>query len=187
MFAAAPLLFAAQQAAEGVVWLTINDPAAAWQQQLAVDVFLGFALIVWPLWLPVSLQRMERNPQRRRVLLGLVAIGAVVSIYAAVLLARWHPLAETAGHSIRYLYKAGPEALSPSFYVAAYAVPTVLPFFVSSAALARVIGMALIVSLIAAAIVERDALTSVWCFFAAVLSVLVLVAIVRERRSAHGE
>jgi len=30
---------------------------------------------------------------------------------------------------------------------------------------------------------ERDALTSVWCFFAAILSAMVLLAVAREQRS----
>src|SRR5690349_19747782 len=68
MLAAAPLLFGAQQAAEGVVWLTIGVPSAIVLQRLGVDVFLGFALVVWPLWVPLSLRRLERDDGRRRIL-----------------------------------------------------------------------------------------------------------------------
>jgi hypothetical protein len=71
-------------------------------------------------------------------------------------------------------------AISPIVLLAAYALPTVLPFFVSSASLARATGAALVVSLVAAVIIEWDALTSVWCFFAAILSGLVLAAVVLE-------
>jgi len=186
MFAAIPLLFAAQQAAEGVVWLAMNRANAAGVQGLAVTVFLGFALVVWPTWLPLSLLRMERQRAPRQRLTALTAAGIAVSAYAAVLLVRWHPIAQVAGHSIRYLYSAGPSALPPGFYLLAYAVPTVAPFFISSASLARVTGLALIGSLVAAAIVERDALTSVWCFFAALLSGLVMLAVMREQRVRLG-
>lgn len=184
MFAAIPLLFAAQQAAEGVVWLTIYHGDSAGLQAMAVTAFLGFALVIWPTWLPLSLLRIEVEPVRQRVLTALCMAGFMVSLYAAVLLVRWHPIAMVAGHSIRYLYSAGPSALPPGFYLAAYALPTVAPFFASSASLARVTGLALVGSLVAAVIVERDALTSVWCFFAALLSGLVLMAVMREQRMA---
>src|SRR5690348_1383449 len=52
MFAAIPFIFAAQQATEGIVWLTIHDGQHASLHRLAVGAFLGFALIVWPIWLP---------------------------------------------------------------------------------------------------------------------------------------
>jgi hypothetical protein len=186
LFAAIPLLFAAQQAAEGLVWLTMNRPGAAGLQGLAVIAFLGFALLVWPIWLPLSLLRMEGQQIRRRALTALCFAGIVVSGYATFLLARWHPFAQVAGHSIRYVYSRGPLALPAGVYLAGYTIPTVVPFFVSSARLARVTGLALIGSLFAATIVERDALTSVWCFFAALLSGLVLMAVMHEQRSASS-
>jgi hypothetical protein len=184
MFAAIPLFFAVQQAAEGVVWLTMNRADETRLQDLAVTAFLGFALVIWPIWLPLSLLQMEWQRFRRRILTVLCLAGVAVSLYASVLLVRWHPFAQVAGHSIRYLYAGDPSTLPPGSYLAAYAIPTVVPFFISSAILARVTGLALIVSLIAAAIVERDALTSVWCFFAAVLSGLVLMAVMHEQRVA---
>jgi hypothetical protein len=66
----------------------------------------------------------------------------------------------------------------------AYLVPTIEPFFVSTMRTARVIGFTLAVSVVATFVLERDALTSVWCFFAAILSVQTLIAIERVRRSA---
>jgi hypothetical protein len=182
MFAAMPLLFAVQQAAEGVVWLSMHRPDQAWLQQAAVYVFLGFALLAWPLWAPWSLLQAEQGADRRRILLGLCAAGAGVAIYALLLLGRWRPVAEIAGHSIRYVYAPGPDSWPPGVYLAAYAIPTVLPFFISSARMARVLGVTLVVSLAAAIVIERDALTSVWCFFAAIISGLVLVAVLQERQ-----
>jgi hypothetical protein len=75
--------------------------------------------------------------------------------------------------------------IPPGVYLAAYAIPVVGPFFVSSLKLARTTGVALLVSLVAAVAIERQALTSVWCFFAAVLSGLLLAAIIMEERRAE--
>src|SRR5579871_7068847 len=68
MLAAVPLLFAAQQVAEGVVWMTIHQPDDAGLQRIAVALFLGFALVGWPIWVPLSLFLAERNRRRKRIL-----------------------------------------------------------------------------------------------------------------------
>ena len=41
MFASIPLIFAAQQAAEGIVWLTISGGAHAVAQRLSASAFLA--------------------------------------------------------------------------------------------------------------------------------------------------
>jgi uncharacterized protein DUF6629 len=181
MLAAAPLLFGAQQAAEGVVWLTIGAPSHVALQRLAVDVFLGFALVVWPLWVPLSMQRAERDPARRRILTALCWFAGVVSLSAAILVSRWQPFAQIAGHSIRYDYPGTSNAAVHLLLVLAYIVSTIVPFFVSTATLARTLGVTLIFSVAAAAIIRRESLTSVWCFFAAMLSALILFAVSREQ------
>lgn len=181
MFAAIPFLFAAQQAAEGTVWLTIGDPDRTVLHRLAVNLFLGFALVVWPTWLPLSLRLIERNLDRRRILTILVGLGAVVSTYAAVLLTSWQPVARIAGHSMSYQYERRDDNVMQLLYLLVYAVPTLVPFFLSTASLMRIIGIILIASLVLAVIVQRDALTSVWCFFAAILSGLIVLAVSREQ------
>jgi hypothetical protein len=185
MFAAVPLLFAVQQAAEGIVWLTIGDPQHATLHRVAVYAFLGVALVVWPSWLPLSLRRVEQNAGRQQTLTGLAWLGILVSTYAAVLLILWQPVARIAGHSIAYDYQRRDDLAIHVVYLLGYVVPTVIPFFVSTAWLARIIGALLIASLIVTVIVQRDALASVWCFFAAMLSSLILMAV--TRREPVGE
>jgi hypothetical protein len=183
LLAAVPFLFAAQQAAEGFVWLTMGDAARAMTHQLAVSAFLGFAFVIWPVYAPLALYSAERNPDRRRVLKALTLFGAAVAGSAAILIARWHPVASVAGHSIRYDYLGGEDSLQNGLLLLAYIVPTVTPFVVSTTKLVRTIGGTLVVSLIVTVVMERDALTSVWCFFAAILSGLIAVAVAREQSS----
>jgi hypothetical protein len=177
MFAAIPLFFAVQQAAEGSVWLTLGDARHATLRRVAITAFLGFALVVWPIWLPTSLQAIERDAGRRRLLRVLSWCGALVSIFATVVLAWEPPTAHVAGRSISYDY-----VQSHVVYLLGYFVPTVLPFFVATVSLARTLGVMLILSLAATFAIQRDALTSVWCFFASILSGLILVSVSKERR-----
>lgn len=176
-FAAIPLVFAAQQAAEGAVWLSMGDASLASLNHFAVNTFLAIALVVWPLLAPLSLRQAEGDASHRRALTWLAACGALVSLTAGVLLARWQPVPVIAGHSIRYDYAGATNATLSAATLAAYVVPTVLPFFASTTRHARMIGMSLAASLMITVLVERETLTSVWCFFAAVLSVQILVAV----------
>jgi hypothetical protein len=183
-YAVVPVFFAAQQAAEGVVWLTMDHGGYAGLHRAAVNTFLAFALVVWPSWLPWSLGSLERDAARRRILKALSWWGAIVSIGASAMLLLRPATARVVGHSISYDYTE-----SHAIYVIGYIVPTVVPFFVSRVSLARTIGVMLVVSLAATLVAQRGALTSVWCFFGAILSGLILVSVTRERSqgaSAHA-
>jgi hypothetical protein len=181
MFAAVPLIFAAQQAAEGTVWLTMHDPSHAPLHQLAVSAFLAVALVIWPVWLPLSLLRVERSPLPRRVLQALSLAGVLLGTYTSSLLVRWRPIARLAGHSLRYEYTTSDGSPSQVIWVLAYLLPTILPLFVSTIALGRTIGTLVVVSLAITFVIERNALASVWCFFAAIISGLIVFAIGREQ------
>ena len=182
LFAAIPLVFAAQQAAEGVVWLTLADPAPATLNHVAVTVFLGIAVVIWPIWCPLSLWLAERIPARRRVLAVMSWIGAGVSVGAVALLLHWQPVAMVTGHSIQYVHQA---STLGRFTVLVYAVAALVPFFVSTTTLARTIGATFVMSLAVTIVIYRAALTSVWCFFAAILSGLILVAVLQGRRDVR--
>ena len=184
MLAAVPLMFAAQQVAEGIVWLTIGDPGKRPLNLAAVAAFLVFAVVVWPLWVPLSLLKAERQPRRRRALAVLTCCGGAVAIYAAMLLLRVRPTAQVAGHSIAYNYGAEAPALLLALYIPAYVLTVIVPFFVSSVSKAKTIGVVLAVALVATMVVQRQALTSVWCFFAAILSVFIVLGTGKDHRLA---
>jgi hypothetical protein len=185
MFAGIPLVFAAQQAAEGVVWLTLDESRST-LHRLAVSLFLGMALVVWPIWSPLSLELAERNARQRFWLRALCWAGLVVALCASVLLARETPAARVAGHSIRYDFATVGAAPLHALSVLAYVIPTAVPWFVSTISLGRPLGVLLSLSLLASALIQRETLTSVWCFFAAVLSGLILLVVLRERRVRQG-
>lgn len=178
MFAAVPLVFAAQQATEGAVWVTMGHLGGP--SQMAIVAFLCVALVVWPTWLPLALRAAERSPQRQRILTGISLAGLLVGGCCALLLARWPPAAHVDGHHIAYDFNVGLRG-GNALPIVAYFVPTIVPFFVSSLGLARVMGGFLVFSLLATYAAQRAALTSVWCFFASILSALILVIIVREQ------
>jgi hypothetical protein len=179
-----PLLFAVQQVTEGGVWVTMNDPSHAPLHELAVAVFLGFALIVWPTWMPMSLLAAEAKPGRRPVLRVLQAVGLFVSTYAAWSLVQHRPAAHIAGHSLAYDYGETGSAVVLALYLPAYMTATVLPFFVSTIEKSKLMGGVLVLALLATFLIKRTALTSVWCFFAAIMSGVIVLSIAAEHRIA---
>lgn len=182
ILAVTPLLFAVQQVAEGMVWRTIDDPARSTLNLVAIAVFLGFALVVYPIWSPLALFLPERDPRRRRILGALLAFGVGVSIYAAALLVQQRPAARIASHSITYDYDKVGSAVVLALYLPGYVLPTVVPFFVSTMKHAKVMGVVLIVGLCATFVIKRQALTSVWCFFAAVMSGVIVLSLAAEHK-----
>jgi hypothetical protein len=182
LLAVVPLLFAAQQVAEGFVWKTIDNPSQGGAQVVAVFLFLCFALLVWPTWVPFALLRAETNPRRRQVLSALACVGVGVAMYAGYILIHGRPTAHVVGHSIVYSYvQIGPPRVV-ALYLPLYVIPAVLPFFVSTLSTAKIMGSVLAVALVATLIIERAALISVWCFFAAILSGVIVLAIAAEHR-----
>jgi hypothetical protein len=181
ILAATPLLFAVQQVAEGMVWRTVND-AQSTLNLISIAVFLGFAMVVYPIWSPLALFLPERNPRRRKILGALVAFGVGVAIYAGVLLVQQRPIARIANHSITYDYEKVGSALVLVLYLPGYVLPTVVPFFVSTMKHAKVMGGVLVVGLVATFVIKRQALTSVWCFFAAVMSGVIVLSIAAEHK-----
>ena len=54
-----PLLFATQQALEGVVWLLLDSPAPSPGLHLVSLAYLGFAFALWPVWIPWCALRLS--------------------------------------------------------------------------------------------------------------------------------
>ena len=71
------------------------------------------------------------------------------------------------GNSLDYKHATMGFAIPEFALLLAYSVPTVGSFLVSTRAIVRTIGVAFFVSLVLAILIKREALTSVWCFFAA--------------------
>jgi hypothetical protein len=180
------LLFGVQQAAEGVVWLTVEQQTTTTLHQMGVLSFLGIAVVIWPSWLPWSVLKLETEYRRRMILKVLCGMGAFVSGLAAVSLYTGTSRAAIEGHSIGYTVSNASVYISPVFHVFVYFAPAVIPLFVSSIKMVRTSGYLILASLLLSAFVKQATLTSVWCFFAAVVSfVIATIVIVTNRSSRH--
>lgn len=164
--AAVPLFFGLQQIVEGVLWLSIGFP---WVQAPATYAFLFFSHVFWPTFLPYAVWREETGPKRKEALAWFVWFGGAVSLYLLYFIVRGPVASTLMGGGIAYDVPLPNDAVIPGAYVLAACGSC----FVSSHKFIRVFGMALITSLGLAYGFYLHAFASVWCFFAAILSVII--------------
>lgn len=175
-YAAIPLLFGIQQLLEGLLWLTFTDRAPPLNAALT-HLYFFFSHVLWPIYVPLAALALETVPGRRRVLAGMAFVGAMVGWYLLAMLVQRPISARVDGQHIFYD--------APHFYVlttmALYLVGTCASLMLSSHRRVVVFGVAAFVSAIAAYHFYATWFISVWCFFAAVLSVIVLWQFSRPR------
>ena len=167
-FAVVPMLFGIQQLTEGVVWLTLRHDAPL-LKQVATYVFAAFAYVIWPMYAPLALYVLERVRWRKRVIVAFVFAGIAVGLYLLSGVATGPVVATVVGKHIVY---ETPQSYLPPVPVL-YLAATCVSCFFSSHGFVRLFGVLALASAIAAYIVHVTALASIWCFFAAVLSLLI--------------
>lgn len=130
-----------------------------------------FSHVFWPIYVPLAVLLLEPVRWRRQVLLAIALAGAAVGLYLLYVLVRLPVVAEVSNSHMAYL--------SPHFYVfavmALYVLGTCVSLMVSSHSAVRLFGAAAFLSFMAAYFFYATWLISVWCFFAALLSGIVLL------------
>lgn len=168
--AAIPLLFSIQQLIEGVVWLTFRYEAPL-LNAVMTHVYSFFSHVLWPVYVPVAVLLLEPPGWRRTALWGFSAAGAAVAVYLMYALVAFPVVSRATGQHIEYV--------SPHFFAAAvmsvYLLSTAISPMASTHRWVKVFGVLALASFAAAYYFYARWFISVWCLFAAVLS-LVLCA-----------
>ncbi len=182
-FAAIPLLFGVQQAAEGAIWLAASGGDTA-LQGCASAAFLGFAEVLWPIYAPLAVLALEPAGWRRRAMWACFACGLLVAAAMLHGLVRdFTPGAPEGGH-IRYVLAYWDDFRNAGLLealLALYVAATCFSLMLSRHGAIRLFGVVVTAALAVTAFAYETWLFSVWCFFAAVLSVIVVVWAVRRR------
>lgn len=163
-----PLLFGIQQLTEGVVWLTFQHDAPV-LKQTATYVYAGFAYVVWPMYAPFAIYVLEKVQWRKRMVAAFLAAGVVVGLYLLYGIATGPVVAAVGGKHIVYVAGNVYLPLVPVLYLGATCVSCAF----SSHGFIQLFGVLALLSAITAYIVHVRALVSIWCFFAAILSLLI--------------
>lgn len=168
--AAIPLFFALQQGMEGALWLTLPVAEDASISTGLTLLYLLFAQTFWPVYAPIAAACTEPDDRRRRLMLVCAGLGGAISIYLLWgIIARSHGAGIVAGHIVYVSETPIPFALG-----FAYLAATALPLLLSSHKVVVWLGAVVLVGCVTANLFYWAAFASVWCFFAAVASAMLL-------------
>lgn len=171
-----PILVGIQQIGEGAVWTGLNtgcEPAT----RAGTFTFLFFAWVVWPFWVPFMTWVLEPDRDHRRILTGFMIAGAAwgLSMYLPYL---WHPewvQVQIRHASIGYSHHLWAENYVPAMALyAAYLSIIGLAPVISSHLHVKLFGLALIVATLVTYALYTYAETSVLCFFAGAMTMLLI-------------
>jgi hypothetical protein len=171
LFAGIPLIFGLQQFAEGVLWTTLKSGGHDRLQDAATYIFLITALVIWPVMVPLSMWLMEEGKRRKKILAGLLVTGGILSLFYAFCLISYNVTAQIQSFHIQYIDEFPVIPVRIAFVL--YLATTIAPLFVSSVRRMWLFGVLISVSCIVTGIFFSQYLTSVWCFFAALISIAI--------------
>ncbi|MBI5457015.1 hypothetical protein HY969_04740 [Candidatus Kaiserbacteria bacterium] len=164
--ASIPLLFGIQQAIEGVIWVTFGFPTL---NAVMTYLYLMFAYVLWPIFVPIAVLLIETNSVRKNILRVFSLGGFVPGTYLLYFIFADPGKAHIVNQSIAYDYRHLYELLPLTLYV----VVTCGSGLVSSHRILQLFGVAALATFFVANWFYNITFISVWCFFAAILSVLI--------------
>ena len=169
LFALMPLLFAVQQFSEGLLWVSLEFPGYHMLRTVSKYFFLTFAIVIWPSFVSMSLLKIEDGRMRRNILKVFLAVSLFWSFSSIIYMFIYHPSASIASGHISYsVFFPGNLPFSLSFV---YGVLTVIPFFISNDSIFWIFGSLVTVTGTFTYIYWQSFFTSIWCFFAAIVSI----------------
>mgnify|MGYP000865337876 FL=1 len=184
LFSLIPFFFGFQQLAEGVLWVTLGSGKYPVLQDVVTYIFLITALVIWPVMVPLSVRLMEEIKLRKQILTGLLVIGCLLSAFYSFCLIYYEIFPRINSFHIEYVYNVPGNLMGVAFIF--YLITTITPFFISSVKRMWVFGVLIAVACIVTGIFFSQFLTSVWCFFAAVISVIVYWILHGVKSEAQG-
>jgi len=166
-----PTLFALHQFIEGFVWLGLDRvlrPVVAHDMGAA---FMLYAQGLLPFLLPLSVLLFEPDINSRRRMLPFVLLGAATTLYILWALTAYPLQVFVRANSIVYINQATNNTAVAVFYV----IATCGSLFFSKVRAMVIFGAANLAILLVVMAVKRYAFTSLWCAYAAVASVIILI------------
>jgi len=164
-----PFIFAAQQTTEGFLWIALLQSNLSIQFWLS-NLYAVFVGIIWPLYVPLALYFAETEIRRKKII-GLIGIaGFTLTAYTAFSLANQPVTVEIINNNIYYDH----DIHAYPVVILLYLLATCMPFLVSSFKNLQLTGFVISIGFCVAFFIYTTTFVSVWCFFSAVASTLIL-------------
>jgi hypothetical protein len=164
--AALPVVLGLHQIDETFVWWWLQGHASLAVGHAAMWIYLLFALVALPTLVPVMFFFVEPSGRRRWRMVPFMVLGVVVSTVLLEAMLVGHPSAKLGTYHLAYSIGLHHGVAIIGLYIAATCAPLLLSGFRSVVWF----GVANLVAVIALALLCASGFTSLWCFYAALLS-----------------
>lgn len=179
LFGAIPLLFAWHQFCEGMVWLGLRHHLGVGTLAGWGFVYMLYAQALLPLLMPLAVWLIEPDKTRRRRILPFLLLGAGLAVYILWALLSFDTHILVRGHSVVY-HNAGTRS---DVVVVLYVIATCGSLFFSGYRYIVALAVLNLIGLLVVLLVKQYAFTSIWCAYAAFISVLIYGHFHRRRRA----
>ncbi|MBH9536509.1 MULTISPECIES: DUF6629 family protein [Novosphingopyxis] len=177
LLAAMPLLFALHQFTEGFVWLGLTGRINAMARDNTAFLFVLYAQALLPFLMPLSVWLLERQTWRRWVIGALTLLALGFSCYMTYSVVGFENCTYVEQNSIVYRNPRAESLWTGAIYILVTCGSLVL----SGNKVVRWFGVLNLIGLSIVAAVKEYAFSSVWCFYAAVLSVMLYFMFRQDR------
>jgi len=174
---ALPLLFGIHQLVEGFVWLGLRGQVSGGLGNAAKEAYIVYAQAILPAIVPLGFTLLEPDRRRSRWMWPLACLGLLLGVYLLWQVTAYPVGAQQQARCIDYTTHTPNDALLGLLYV----LVTCGPALMSSRRYLRCFGLVSLVGVIATALVRVGELTSLWCLYVAVVSVLIFEHFRRQR------
>lgn len=164
-----PILFSIQQFSEGMIWYSMASHYAS-SLHKSMLVYMFFAFLVWPAYWPFSLYYLEPIGMRKKILLGLTALGFILGALIYIPLLTKDDIVYVAIEHKSLAYSMQRTVYTQWFYAISYAVIIFVSSFCCSRKEIKWFGALLLMSFLMSISWFLYAFASTWCFFSAFLS-----------------
>lgn len=169
--ASIPLFFAAHQFVESFVWLGTSHHASKGVESFAIYLYLVMAQMILPVIVPLAIAAVE-PVRKRRIWMLTASVGGLISAVAfGYILVGQGATAHAADRTMVYKTPTDLGLWAGLLYVNA----TIFTTLYASGRNLRLFGVANILGIAMASWMRWEAVTSVWCIYAAFVSGLILL------------
>jgi hypothetical protein len=174
MLAAIPFIFATHQFSEGLIWLSFDQDPKPFYTMHIVWFYVIIAHLFWPIYIPVSIIQHDRPSNNKFKYYFWLLFGVAISTYLLWCMTINSDMVYAIAcdrYSIEYYFDVPYKDLTRILFL----LSVTMPFFISSNKKFKwVLGPAWAFTFIVAKIIAGNTtLPSIWCFFAAIISIII--------------
>jgi hypothetical protein len=169
LIAALPLVFGAHQLSEAFVWWGLRGQVTPATGHLALWLYMTFAFVILPVLAPLAVFFVEPSARRQHLIGFFAVVGAAVSVVYANAMIRGPISGAIHGRTVAYSTGVAHGGATAAVYI----VAMIGALIASSHRRIALFGWANVVGVPVLILISARALTSLWCVWAAVASIMI--------------